>query len=764
MDMITGHLPICVLIACISTACYYNSADGDFVFDDAEAIMGNKDLETDSDVWSLWVHDFWGDPIASKTSHKSYRPLTVLTFRWNYWLAGGREPWGFHVVNIALHAVCCLLFYAVAGPITYHSGHGRVTAAVGALLFAAHPVHTESVAAVVGRADLLSAVFFFLALICFARSCGSNHIMCSSKESKDRQPTKLRSIQVLRSNSDMEMERGYGSLLVVLALCCSAISMLCKEQGITSLGIMLVYDLFIILAVPPRLLIDCLFGRIPLSNLVCDRPWKGFIFRQSAIVATTVACLAMRWYVMGGQPPTFQPVDNPASFANSTMTRALSYNYIYAINGWLLLCPQWLCFDWSMGCIPLVESVTDLRCFATILLWVLIGALVYRITCQGPVHVVGPRYSGIIASKQCCLVVVLALTAIPFVPASNLFFRVGFVVAERVLYLPSAGSCILVAMGWRELHCFVSNRSSLRPLRHFVSAGLFLTLLVFVARSAWRSHEWRREETLFMAGADVCPRNAKVHYNIGKLHADAGHAPEALAAYREAVRLHPDYAQAVNNLGNLLKEQGQLQEAHSLLEHAVKADPKFAAAWMNLGIVKADLNLVREAEDCYLEAIRHRRNYPDAWYNLGNLHLKRKMYVNATQAWRNAIGLKSTHAGAWHNLALAQEETNQLQEAKKTLHQGLKILPKSFDLHLTLANVCGKLNEFKESESAFQSAIALTDSGVDKASAWANLGVLYHRTKLWQQAEHAYSMAEKLNPGRTAAKQNLEMLKKSQRS
>ena len=48
------------------------------------------------------------------------------------------------------------------------------------------------------------------------------------------------------------------------------------------------------------------------------------------------------------------------------------------------------------------------------------------------------------------------LLVVPFIPASNLFFRVGFVVAERVLYLPSAGYCLLVALGVSLLarHCW----------------------------------------------------------------------------------------------------------------------------------------------------------------------------------------------------------------------------------------------------------------------------------------------------------------------
>ena len=45
----------------------------------------------------------------------------------------------------------------------------------------------------------------------------------------------------------------------------------------------------------------------------------------------------------------------------------------------------------------------------------------------------------------------LALGIVPFLPATNVFFRVGFVIAERVLYIPAAGFCVLVITGVREL-------------------------------------------------------------------------------------------------------------------------------------------------------------------------------------------------------------------------------------------------------------------------------------------------------------------------
>lgn len=58
--------------------------------------------------------------------------------------------------------------------------------------------------------------------------------------------------------------------------------------------------------------------------------------------------------------------------------QVLSYQYVYALDAWLLLCPEWLCFDWSMGCLPLVESFVDTRIFAILSMWVGIALLITK--------------------------------------------------------------------------------------------------------------------------------------------------------------------------------------------------------------------------------------------------------------------------------------------------------------------------------------------------------------------------------------------------
>jgi len=78
---------------------------------------------------------------------------------------------------------------------------------------------------------------------------------------------------------------------------------------------------------------------------------------------------------MGFSTPKFQSVDNPVSFMDNILLRILNYNYIYCLNIWLLVCPIWLCFDWSMGCISLISGY-DYRTFVVIIFWFMFGTLI----------------------------------------------------------------------------------------------------------------------------------------------------------------------------------------------------------------------------------------------------------------------------------------------------------------------------------------------------------------------------------------------------
>uniref|UniRef100_A0A8B9QQE5 dolichyl-phosphate-mannose--protein mannosyltransferase n=1 Tax=Apteryx owenii TaxID=8824 RepID=A0A8B9QQE5_APTOW len=591
-----------MVVGLISLLCFVNSYDGDFVFDDSEAIINNKDLRAETPLGDLWHHDFWGSKLSSNTSHKSYRPLTVLTFRINYLFAGGFYPVGFHVVNIILHCTISVLmvdvFSILLGGLQFSNKGRRLnltpkTSLLAALLFAVHPVHTECVAGIVGRADLLCALFFLLSFLGYCKAF---------REHKDGHHFSL--------------------FWVLVSVLLGAVAMLCKEQGITVLGLNAVFDALVI-------------NKLNVLEFI-----QKLLHKDKSL-------------------------------------EAINYNYYYSLNAWLLLCPWWLCFDWSMGCIPLIKSVSDWRIIALAALWFCLIGLICQALCSEDSH------------KRRILTLGLGFLIIPFLPASNLFFRVGFVVAERVIYLPSIGYCILFTYGFSLL-------SKKAKKKKILAAAVLGLLLINVMRSALRSSQWRSEEQLFRSALSVCPLNAKVHYNVGKNLADKGNQSAAIKYYREAVRLNPKYVHAMNNLGNILKERNELQEAEELLSLAVQIQPDFAAAWMNLGIVQNSLRRFEEAEQSYWTAIKHRKKYPDCYYNLGRLYADLNRHIDALNAWRNATVLKPEHSLAWNNMIILLDNTGNLAQAEAVGREALELIPNDHSLMFSLANVLGKSQKYKE--------------------------------------------------------------------
>lgn len=131
------------LVTAISVLVYLNSLEGDFAFDDHRAILTNDDLDVEkTTVWELFEHDFWGGTMSRKESHKSFRPLTVLTFRYLNHYFSGLHPFSYHLVNVLLHAGCSVLFLEVCRLLLLGK---EMWATFAACLFAAHSIHTEAV-------------------------------------------------------------------------------------------------------------------------------------------------------------------------------------------------------------------------------------------------------------------------------------------------------------------------------------------------------------------------------------------------------------------------------------------------------------------------------------------------------------------------------------------------------------------------------------------------------------------------------------------
>jgi protein O-mannosyl-transferase len=129
-----------------------------FAYDDVVLILGDPRVHSLRDAAKFLAGGYWADPDLGL-----YRPLTSISFALNYAMAGP-QPVAFHAVNILLHAAATALVFALL-----IQRLPRHAAFAGAAVFAVHPVHVEAVANVVGRGELLAAIFLLAACIVWMR-------------------------------------------------------------------------------------------------------------------------------------------------------------------------------------------------------------------------------------------------------------------------------------------------------------------------------------------------------------------------------------------------------------------------------------------------------------------------------------------------------------------------------------------------------------------------------------------------------------------
>jgi tetratricopeptide (TPR) repeat protein len=152
-----------IFLICLATVIAFASGlDGQFVLDDHHNIIDKPAIRA---LWPPWI------PLTNTT-----RPLVQATLALNY-AVSGLNPWSYHMLNISFHLAAALTLFGISRRVLAQfpktAGHSSGLAAAGTIIWAVHPLQTESVTYIIQRAEVIMGLAVFLMLYCFQRSTDS---------------------------------------------------------------------------------------------------------------------------------------------------------------------------------------------------------------------------------------------------------------------------------------------------------------------------------------------------------------------------------------------------------------------------------------------------------------------------------------------------------------------------------------------------------------------------------------------------------------
>lgn len=439
------------LLLALVCVVYANAFHAGFTLDNDFFILGDERVHTVSveNLRRILSEDY----AAPRFVTGVYRPLTTLSFLFNYSVLGGADdPVGYHAVNLLLHFGNVVLVYLLALALVAGAWNAFFVAA----LFAAHPIATEAVTNIVGRGDMLA--------------CGS--VLAGTL-------LYLRSVDA----------RGGRRVAWLAALAgVTMLGVFAKESAVAILGAMLAYDLVYRLRSRPA------DGLATLGR----EAWRFFRTGYVALVPPFAALLLARAAVYRGVAVRTTPfLENPLVAANLG-TRLLTAAKVLGIYVARLVWPASLSCDYSYDAIPVVQ--TPPATAGDWLAWVVLVALVAAI-----VGIVRQR------RRNPALAFFGLFALLTFLPISNVPLVIGTIMGERLAYLPSVGLAGCVVVGFDALARRRAATGAGTSAPNVVRALLALLIVGYGVRTTIRNLDWKDTLPLFESATRAAPGSFKVH-------------------------------------------------------------------------------------------------------------------------------------------------------------------------------------------------------------------------------------------------------------
>jgi protein O-mannosyl-transferase len=625
---------------------YWNSLSAPFLFDDIGAVVNNPTIR------SLSLGSLIPPADGSTTTG---RPLVNLSLAFNHAVSGD-AVWSYHVLNTLIHAMAALALMGVVrrafcGPVLGEAwGKASVTISfLSAVLWAVHPLQTESVVCVAQRTESLCGLFYLLTLYAFARS---------------RDPG------------------AHGPLWLAVSFLSCLAGMATKEVMATAPLVVMLYD---------RTFFAAGFAAA----------WRRSRGYYAAIASTW---LLLGWLLLrsGGARGVAAGFGLGISSWSYLLKQCEAIVLYLRLSFW----PHPLVLDYGTG---VVHSLADVWWQGLVVLG-LLATTVWALVRKPAPGFAGAWFFVILAPSSSVVPLVtqtmaehrmyLPLAAIVVLAVAALW-RLG---GARILWLPVAASVGLGAATVARNHDYRNVVAIWNDnVATYPQSARGHNNLAWALADAGRNDE---ADEHFARAVELQPGYVTAHYNWGAFLLTRGRVDEAIRQLEAAVQLAPFHADACVNLGNALVRAGRPAEAVARYEQALAISPD-ADVHYNLGVALLELGRTREAAAHLETSLETSPGQPEAHFRLGMLAEQAGRRAEAQDRYLETLRLAPDHAGAHRKLGLLFARDNRLTSAAEHFRALIRLQPADADARANLGNVLLLQGQVREAIVLYEEALRL---------------------------------------------------------
>ncbi|MEW6109635.1 MAG: tetratricopeptide repeat protein [Nitrospirota bacterium] len=258
-------------------------------------------------------------------------------------------------------------------------------------------------------------------------------------------------------------------------------------------------------------------------------------------------------------------------------------------------------------------------------------------------------------------------------------------------------------------------------------------------------HGNHEKAIIFFDKALMMKPTAEIYQSLGSSHNSLRQYEKAVEAYKEAIRLKPDFVEAHEGLGSAYSDLQLYEKAIEAYKKVLEFKPDdeiMEMAYESLALIYEKTGQDEKAIEVYKEIIKLIPNDAGLYESLGLAYSSLKEYEKAVSIFKEAIKLKPDDAGLYHDLGLSFSLQKKHEEAIEAFKIAIKLNPKHDKAYSALGLTYLGLRQYEKAIEAFNAALTLEANAQD----YYLLGHCYQQSRQWHKAIEAYKEALNLKP------------------